>query len=113
MPLNRAGLAFVNMTQKSRPTHNQRTPDKRAQDKRAQDKRAQDKRSMAIHGHRTSIALETEFWRVIDQAVEEDGRSLAAFVTALDDMRIKSNSPHGLAAYLRLYALKFVQTRDD
>ncbi len=67
------------------------------------------KRSLSIHAHRTSIALEQEFWAVIDRAVARDGRSLAAFITALDDKRTQSDSPHGLAAYLRLFALAFVQ----
>ena len=67
------------------------------------------KRSLSIHAHRTSIALEAEFWAVIDQAVEQDGRSLAAFITAMDDERTTANSTHGLAAYLRLFALAFVQ----
>ena len=69
------------------------------------------KRSLSIHAHRTSIALEVEFWDVIDRAVKHDGRSLAAFITALDDARTASDSPHGLAAYLRLFALAFVQSR--
>ena len=67
------------------------------------------KRSLSIHAHRTSIALEVEFWDVIDRAVEQDGRSLAAFITALEDARTQADSPHGLAAYLRLFALGFVQ----
>ena len=67
------------------------------------------KRSLSIHTHRTSIALENEFWDVIDKAVQHDGLSLAGFITALDDERTAQDSPHGLAAYLRLYALGFVQ----
>ncbi|PHS76600.1 MAG: aryl-sulfate sulfotransferase [Robiginitomaculum sp.] len=72
--------------------------------------KAKQKRSLSIHAHRTSIALEPEFWDVIDKAVREDGRSLAAFITALDDERTAEDSPHGLAAYLRLFALTFVQS---
>lgn len=72
-------------------------------------KKALKKRALSIHAHRTSIALEVEFWDVIDRAVARDGRSLAAFITALDDKRTAENSPHGLAAYLRLFALAFVQ----
>ena len=70
---------------------------------------AKKKRSLSIHGHQTSIALEPEFWAVIDQAITKDGRSQAAFIRSLDDKRISQKSPHGLAAYLRLYALRFVQ----
>lgn len=67
------------------------------------------KRSLSIHAHRTSIALEIEFWEVIDKAVQQDGRSLAAFITALDDERTAQDSPQGLASYLRLFVLAFVQ----
>jgi len=69
------------------------------------------KRSISIHTHRTSIALEPEFWAVIDAAVRADGRSLAAFITALDDERTAADSPHGLASYLRLFALGYVQAK--
>ncbi|PHS37498.1 MAG: aryl-sulfate sulfotransferase [Robiginitomaculum sp.] len=71
--------------------------------------KATKKRSVSIHAHRTSIALEPEFWTVIDEAVGADGRSLAAFITALDDERIAADSPQGLASYLRLFALAYVQ----
>ncbi len=67
------------------------------------------KRSITIHGHRTSIAIEPEFWAVIDIAIAKSGRSKAAFIAALDDERIAKNSPYGLASYLRLFALDFVQ----
>ena len=66
------------------------------------------KRSVSLHGHQTSIALEPEFWAVIDMAVKEEGCSFAAFIARLDDARIKRQSPHGLAATLRLYALSWV-----
>jgi len=72
--------------------------------------KANQKRSISIHAHRTSIALETEFWAVIDEAAAQDGRSLAAFITALDDARTQADSPHGLASYLRLFALRYVQS---
>lgn len=67
------------------------------------------KRSISIHAHRTSIAIEPEFWVVIDRAIAQSGRSKAAFITALDDERAANNSPYGLASYLRLFALNFVQ----
>ncbi len=73
--------------------------------------KALQKRSISIHTHRTSIALEVEFWVVIDGAVKADGRSLAAFITALDDERTATDSPHGLASYLRLFALGYVQAK--
>ena len=65
------------------------------------------KRSLSIHGHKTSISLEPEFWAVIDEVAA--GTSLAAFITSLDDKRTKQDSKYGLAAYLRLWVLRQVQ----
>ena len=67
------------------------------------------KRSLIIHGHSTSIALEAEFWQVIDEILAVKNLSLAQFIALIDDERMASNSPHGLAASLRLYALKWAR----
>ncbi len=69
------------------------------------------KRSLSIHGHLTSLSLEPEFWAVIDEAVTASEKSLAAFLTALDDERMAAESPYGLAAYLRLYALEWTKNK--
>jgi predicted DNA-binding ribbon-helix-helix protein len=45
------------------------------------------KRSFTIQGHRTSIALEPEFWTAFDVAVAADGLTPTAWVTRLDDAR--------------------------
>jgi len=67
------------------------------------------KRSLSIHGHRTSLALEAEFWAVIDTAVSEGEKSFARFIRDLDDQRIENRSPQNLASYLRVWVLKRVQ----
>lgn len=67
------------------------------------------KRSLSIHGHRTSLALEAEFWAVIDKAVSEGEKSFARFIRDLDDQRIENRSPQNLASYLRVWVLKRVQ----
>jgi predicted DNA-binding ribbon-helix-helix protein len=59
------------------------------------------KRSFTLSGHRTSVALEAEFWAVIDQAAGREGKSLAAVVARID----ASRGPRPLASALRLYAL--------
>ena len=59
------------------------------------------KRSFSLSGHRTSVALETEFWAVIDAAATRDGQSLAALVAQIDATR----GERPLASALRLYAL--------
>ena len=42
------------------------------------------KRSLQLAGHRTSIALEPEFWAVLEEMAEARGASLAALVLAID-----------------------------
>jgi predicted DNA-binding ribbon-helix-helix protein len=59
------------------------------------------KRSFTLSGHRTSVALEAEFWAVIDQAAQGEGKSLAALVAQID----ASRGARPLASALRLYAL--------
>jgi len=59
------------------------------------------KRSFTLSGHRTSVALEPEFWAVIEAAARHQGRSLAALVAQIDAGR----GPRPLASALRLHAL--------
>lgn len=59
------------------------------------------KRSFTLSGHRTSIALEAEFWAVIDQSAQREGKSLAALIAQID----ASRGDRPLASVLRLYAL--------
>jgi predicted DNA-binding ribbon-helix-helix protein len=61
------------------------------------------KRSFSLSGHRTSVALEQEFWAVLDQAAQ--GSSLAALVGQIDAMR----GQRPLASALRLHALALVR----
>jgi predicted DNA-binding ribbon-helix-helix protein len=60
------------------------------------------KRSFAIAGHRTSVALEPEFWAVLDAEAAEARRSLAALVASIDAAR----GDRPLASALRLHALE-------
>ena len=45
------------------------------------------KRSVSLRGHRTSVALEPEFWAVLEEEAARRGRSLAALVIELDEAR--------------------------
>lgn len=63
------------------------------------------KRSISIKGHRTSIALEPEFWAVLDNAAARRGLSLASLIAEIDQMRLKTSPAPGLASALRVYAL--------
>ncbi len=59
------------------------------------------KRSFSLTGHRTSVALEEEFWAIIDTEARRTGLSLAAYVSGVD----KARGTRPLASALRLAAL--------
>jgi predicted DNA-binding ribbon-helix-helix protein len=61
------------------------------------------KRSFSLAGHRTSVALEAEFWAVLDASVA--GGSLAALVAQVDAQR----GTRPLASALRLHTLALVR----
>jgi predicted DNA-binding ribbon-helix-helix protein len=64
------------------------------------------KRSFSLSGHRTSVALEEEFWTVLDGEAKHTGQSLAALVARIDLTR----GPRPLASALRLHALAVQRT---
>ncbi len=45
------------------------------------------KRSISLSGHATSIALEPEFWAVLQARAAAEGLSLAALIGRIDDER--------------------------
>ncbi len=59
------------------------------------------KRSFSLSGHRTSVALEEEFWAVLETRAKADGASLAGFVARID----RERGLRPLASALRLAAL--------
>ena len=63
------------------------------------------KRSVLLSGHATSIALEPEFWAVLEAMARARGSSLAALIGAID--REREGRP--LASACRVAALKFAQ----
>lgn len=61
------------------------------------------KRSFSLAGHRTSVALEGEFWAALSAIAAERGRPLSAVVTEVDAGRAPGQT---LASALRVVALK-------
>ena len=61
------------------------------------------KRSVLLSGHATSIALEPEFWAVLDAMADARGQSLAGLIVSID--RGRGESP--LASACRVAALKY------
>jgi predicted DNA-binding ribbon-helix-helix protein len=60
------------------------------------------KRSILLAGHGTSLALEPEFWAVLDAVAARDGLSLAALVARIDAGR----GERPLASACRVFALE-------
>ncbi|ASP33749.1 ribbon-helix-helix domain-containing protein [Labrenzia sp. VG12] len=63
------------------------------------------KRSLSLHGHRTSLALEPEFWDVVDRFIAAEKRSLASLIAEIDDTRDPEDP---LSSAVRVWALKQV-----
>jgi predicted DNA-binding ribbon-helix-helix protein len=61
-----------------------------------------EKRSLSLSGHRTSIALEAEFWAALAEIAQAQGSSLAGLVTRVDAERAPEQA---LASALRVFAL--------
>lgn len=63
------------------------------------------KHSLTLHGHRTSVTLEPEFWDAFCQIARARGTSVNALAAEVDAAR----GDTGLASALRLFVLKDLQ----
>jgi predicted DNA-binding ribbon-helix-helix protein len=61
------------------------------------------KRSFSLAGHRTSVALEPDFWGALEKSAVVRGKTLAALVADIDAAR---GPAQPLASALRLLALR-------
>lgn len=61
-----------------------------------------EKRSMTIAGHRTSVALEPEFWAALEAMATARGLALAALVAEIDGARAPDRN---LASAIRVAIL--------
>lgn len=60
------------------------------------------KRSVTLAGHRTSVALEPEFWSAVERLASSRGSSVAGFIAAVDRTRGERN----LASAVRVAVLE-------
>ena len=65
------------------------------------------KRSVVLSGHATSVALEPEFWSVLDAVAAERGLSHAGLLAWVDETRGR----RPLASACRLLALEWTASR--
>ena len=68
------------------------------------------KRSVTISGHQTSISLEPLFWDMLKTASEETGLAVNALVAAIDNERLASPTPSGLAGAIRIWLVERLKT---
>ncbi len=68
------------------------------------------KRSFSLSGHRTSVALEADFWQALDAIAAQRGGSMAGLVAFVDGGRA-GDTP--LASALRVLALRDALDRTD
>ena len=61
------------------------------------------KRSFSLTGHRTSVALEPEFWDALRIVADARGQTLSALVAEVDAGRAPGRP---LASALRIFALQ-------
>ncbi|RDV02934.1 aryl-sulfate sulfotransferase [Sphingorhabdus pulchriflava] len=64
------------------------------------------KRSVTISGHQTSISLEPLFWDMLKAASDETGLPVNALVAAIDNERLASPTPSGLAGAIRIWLVE-------
>ena len=65
------------------------------------------KRSVALAGHATSVALEPEFWAVMDEMASARRVTLAVLIALIDESR----GERPLASACRVAALAYARAR--
>ncbi|WP_435169484.1 ribbon-helix-helix domain-containing protein [Falsirhodobacter sp. 1013] len=61
-----------------------------------------EKHSLTLHGHRTSVTLEPEFWKAFREIADEDGKAINLLAAEIDAERGDAN----LASAIRVYVLR-------
>lgn len=61
------------------------------------------KKSLSVNGHKTSIALEIEFWDFLYFSASKRQISLSKLISEID---FKNNVSKNLTSHLRVYCLK-------
>jgi predicted DNA-binding ribbon-helix-helix protein len=64
------------------------------------------KRSITIAGHQTSISLEPLFWDMLVEAAADQGLPISALVGEIDNQRLASPTPSGLAGAIRIWLVE-------
>ena len=77
-----------------------------------QDNYAYQTRSIRIGGHSTSIRLENVFWAILEEIAEQEGNSVAKFVTTLyDEVLLHHGDVHNVASLLRCSCMLYISNK--
>ena len=60
------------------------------------------KRSLTLHGHRTSVSLEDEFWQAFQDIAKMQNKPINQLAAEIDEAR---GSDCGLASAIRVFVL--------
>ncbi len=71
------------------------------------------KRSVEIAGHKTSISLEPLFWDLLRKTAARECVPLNTLVARIDEERIASATPCGLAGAVRLWLVHRLTGQDE
>ena len=67
------------------------------------------KHSLTLRGHRTSVSLEDPFWKAFIEIARDENIPINALATQIDASR---GADAGLASAIRVFVLKWYQTRE-
>lgn len=75
---------------------------------------AAETRAVRLHGHCTSIRLETAFWSILEEIAAEEGISVARFVAVLhDEILARHGEVPNFASFLRVSCLHWLRHRQE
>ncbi len=66
------------------------------------------KHSLTLHGHRTSVSLEEEFWHAFREIAAAEGKPLNQLAAEIDEAR---GTRAGLASAIRVHVLEWYRQR--
>lgn len=67
-----------------------------------------EKHSLTLRGHRTSVSLETEFWKAFREIAHEIGKPINALAADIDEAR---GTDSGLASAIRVFVLNHYKSQ--
>jgi predicted DNA-binding ribbon-helix-helix protein len=65
------------------------------------------KRSIIVAGHKTSVSLEDDFWKVLKEIARDSDLTLSGLVGKIDSERERGN----LSSAIRIHVLKFYRAK--